>query len=102
MSRLQSEVDGICKWILLGCESRLIYCNIAFQQIEIEESTDMNHGPIIRLFGVNQAGNSVLATVHGFRPYFYVPAPAGFMNRDLDSLKDTLNVIWQSSIQDLG
>jgi DNA polymerase delta subunit 1 len=64
----------------------------AFQQIEIEESVDPKHGPTLRLFGVSQGGNSVLAHVHGFRPYFYIAAPSGFLNKDLDSLKDTINV----------
>jgi DNA polymerase delta subunit 1 len=41
---------------------------------------------------VNQSGNSVLAHVHGFRPYFYVAAPNGFLNKDLEPLKDTINV----------
>lgn len=33
-----------------------------------------------------------MAHVYGFRPYFYVAAPSGFLNKDLDPLKDTLNV----------
>ena len=73
----------------------MIWCVIlitAFQQIEIEEAIDLKHGPTLRLFGVNDRGNSVLAHVYGFRPYFYVAAPSGFLNRDLDSLKDTINV----------
>jgi DNA polymerase delta subunit 1 len=41
---------------------------------------------------VTQEGNSVLAHIHGFKPYFYVAAPPGFLNNDLDSLKDTINV----------
>jgi hypothetical protein len=28
--------------------------------------------PVIKLYGVNEQGNSVLAHLHGFRPYFYV------------------------------
>jgi DNA polymerase delta subunit 1 len=63
-----------------------------FQQIEIEEAVESGLGPTLRLFGVTQEGNSVLAHIHGFRPYFYVAAPPGFMNTDLDSLKDTINV----------
>jgi DNA polymerase delta subunit 1 len=63
---------------------------VVFQQIEIEEAAD-SRGPLLRLFGVTQAGNSVLAHVHGFRPYFYVAAPSGFLNKDLEPLKDTIN-----------
>lgn len=64
----------------------------AFQQIEIEEAAEGKHGPILRLFGVTAKGNSVLANIHGFQPYFYIAAPSGFLNRDLDPLKDVINV----------
>ncbi|KAK4688039.1 DNA polymerase delta subunit 1, partial [Tremellales sp. Uapishka_1] len=65
---------------------------LVFQQIEIEEANDPKlGGPILRLFGVTQKGNSVLALVKGFRPYFYVAAPSGFFNSDLNALKDTIN-----------
>jgi DNA polymerase elongation subunit (family B) len=33
--------------------------------------------PIIRMFGVTDSGNSVCCHVHGFAPYFYIPAPNG-------------------------
>ena len=65
---------------------------VAFQQIEIEEAIEGKDGPSLRLFGVTKAGNSVLTHVHGFKPYFYVAAPSGFLNRDLEPLKDTINV----------
>ena len=32
--------------------------------------------PVLRLFGVTEAGNSVLAHIHGFDPYFYVQCPS--------------------------
>ncbi|WVQ62616.1 uncharacterized protein L199_000763 [Kwoniella botswanensis] len=70
--------------------------SIAFQQIELEEATDPKHGPTIRLFGVTQKGNSVLAHVYGFKPYFYVAAPQGFLNKDLEPLKDTINQMFAS------
>lgn len=34
----------------------------------------------------------MLAHVWGFRPYFYVAAPSGFLNEDLSGLKDVINV----------
>lgn len=63
-----------------------------FQQIEVAESSHPQFGPTLRLFGVTKSGNSMLAHVHGFRPYFYVAAPSGFLQSDLTPLKDTLNV----------
>ena len=78
-------------WSRCGSDVLLTPC-IAFQQIEIEESIEPKHGPTLRLFGVTQNGNSVLAHVHGFKPYFYIAAPSGFLSQDLESLKDTINV----------
>ncbi|KAI9635703.1 putative delta DNA polymerase [Dioszegia hungarica] len=72
--------------------------SIMFQQIEVEEAVEPGLGPTLRLFGVSQEGNSVLAHIHGFRPYFYVAAPPGFLNKDLESLKDTINANVQSAI----
>ena len=31
--------------------------------------------PIIRMYGVNEKGNSAVLNVHGFTPYFYCKAP---------------------------
>lgn len=70
-----------------------------FQQIEVTESTHIKHGTTLRLFGVTREGNSVLAQVWGFKPYFYVAAPSGFLSQDLGALKDTLNVSWESQWQ---
>jgi len=33
---------------------------------------------VIRLFGVNEHGNSILAHVHNFLSYLYVECPLGF------------------------
>lgn len=43
-------------------------------------------------YEILQAGNSVLANVTQFMPYFYVPVPRGFDNADLDAFMDALNV----------
>lgn len=62
--------------------------NIVFQQLEVDNSLGKplpgmpgsNAGPvpIIHMYGVTMEGNSVLCHIHGFVPYFYVPAPSGF------------------------
>ena len=34
--------------------------------------------PVIRLYGVTNAGFSVMASIHGFTPYFYVAMPTNY------------------------
>jgi hypothetical protein len=63
-----------------------------FQQTDVTESTHHKHGTTLRLFGVTSKGNSVLAHIWGFRPYFYVAAPSGFLEDDLEAFKDKINV----------
>ncbi|KXS16767.1 DNA polymerase delta catalytic subunit [Gonapodya prolifera JEL478] len=63
--------------------------SIVFMQIEIDDVMDVPHKvipgprhvsrvPVLRMFGVTDAGNSIVCHVHGFFPYFYVAAPPGF------------------------
>lgn len=52
--------------------------------------------PIIRLYGVNQVGNSVLAHIHGFTPYFYCNAPPGFTSADCGKFRAALEHRLQS------
>eukprot|EP01105_Mastigella_eilhardi_P019880 TRINITY_DN4697_c0_g1_i1.p1 TRINITY_DN4697_c0_g1~~TRINITY_DN4697_c0_g1_i1.p1 ORF type:complete len:1087 (-),score=272.85 TRINITY_DN4697_c0_g1_i1:125-3088(-) len=47
--------------------------------------------PVIRMFGVTDAGNSVLLLVHGFTPYLYVHAPDGFTVDDCEKFRLELN-----------
>lgn len=48
---------------------------------------------ILRLFGVNDAGNSVLAYVHNFMSYFYVPAWAGCTTDNINAFGQALNAL---------
>uniref|UniRef100_A0A3B4AS68 DNA polymerase n=1 Tax=Periophthalmus magnuspinnatus TaxID=409849 RepID=A0A3B4AS68_9GOBI len=49
--------------------------------------------PIIRMFGVTDSGNSVCCHIHGFAPYFYVPAPVGFKSDYLGEFQRELNSV---------
>ena len=88
--RFDKTKDSICKSAYKCLSGRADQS--AFQQIDIEEHSEPKLGPTLRLFGVTDNGNSVLANIHGFRPYFFVAAPSGFLNKDLEPLKDTINV----------
>ncbi|KAA1076934.1 DNA-directed DNA polymerase delta [Puccinia graminis f. sp. tritici] len=63
---------------------------IIFQQIDIDEQSQSNV-PRLRIFGVTEAGHSVLVHIQDFLPYFWVPAPKGFQNTDCRELLTTLN-----------
>jgi DNA polymerase delta subunit 1 len=63
---------------------------LLFMQVDIDYYTEAPHPaywpelgsetrvPVLRMYGVTEEGNSVLAHIHGFRPYFWVPCPEGF------------------------
>ena len=48
---------------------------------------------IIRLYGVNDAGNSITVHVYNFKPYFYIQVPVTMHIQDdnMDELKGLLN-----------
>ncbi len=62
-----------------------------FQQIDCEEYID-GINSYIRMFGVTEAGHSVLAQIEGFSPYFYIPAPRGFQTSDTSAFLEYLKV----------
>ena len=47
--------------------------------------------PVIRMFGITMEGHSVCAHIHGFTPYFYVPAPKGFPPDRCETFRKDLN-----------
>ena len=42
--------------------------------------------PVLRLFGVNETGNSVAVFIHGFTPYSYFALPAGYEFEDTQEI----------------
>jgi DNA polymerase delta subunit 1 len=48
------------------------------QNIKFDNPYSISEVVALRAYGVTMDGTSVLATVYGFLPYFYVPAPKGF------------------------
>ncbi|XP_042171491.1 DNA polymerase delta catalytic subunit [Oncorhynchus tshawytscha] len=74
---------------------------LVFQQIDLDyylgavvagmPGQSQGNVPIIRMFGVTDSGNSVCCHVHGFAPYFYIPAPNGFTSDHLSEFKRELN-----------
>lgn len=75
--------------------------SFVFQQIEIDHyignpiegmpGQQAGKVPVMRMFGINDAGNSVCCHVHGFSPYFYVTCPPTFNESHLGEFKTTLN-----------
>ncbi|KAH9933323.1 DNA polymerase family B-domain-containing protein [Fomitopsis serialis] len=63
---------------------------IIFQQIDVEDCYD-GGGVGFRIFGVTEAGHSVMAYITDFFPYFYVAAPRGFTESDTWAFAEYLN-----------
>ena len=47
--------------------------------------------PIARMYGITMQGNSLVCHIHGFVPYFFVPAPMNMKKDDCHAFKDALN-----------
>lgn len=48
------------------------------------------HVPVLRMYGVTTAGNSLVVHIHGFTPYFWASPPAGMKETDLPAFKMAL------------
>ncbi|KAK2158176.1 hypothetical protein LSH36_175g04050 [Paralvinella palmiformis] len=81
---------------------------ITFQQLDVEHyigqplagmiGSQQGPVPIIRMFGVTMEGRSILVHIHGFAPYFFVPAQANFKQEDCAKFQAALNT---AVIQDM-
>lgn len=56
--------------------------SLCFQSIEAEEGTLHGAKATVKLFGINDTGNSVMLHVTDFKHYLYVPAPSSFQPQD--------------------
>ncbi|KAG6891275.1 hypothetical protein C0995_008527 [Termitomyces sp. Mi166 len=64
---------------------------IVFQQIDVEESQEGGGPTKLRMYGVTEAGHSVLAHITDFLPYFYIAVPRGFEREDIIPFRQELN-----------
>ncbi|ETN42155.1 uncharacterized protein HMPREF1541_04096 [Cyphellophora europaea CBS 101466] len=60
---------------------------LRFQQIEIEEGTLHGGKVTLKMFGVSEAGHSIMLHVTDFLHYIYVAAPVNFQRSDLQGYK---------------
>ncbi|KAI1729693.1 DNA polymerase family B domain-containing protein [Ditylenchus destructor] len=64
--------------------------SIPFQLVDLDYIMD-RADVVVRLFGVTKAGNSICASVQGYRPYFYASTPAGFGEEHIANAIKMLN-----------
>ena len=57
--------------------------------------------PVLRMFGVTMEGNSVAAHIHGFTPYFYIPAKSDFKAEHCEKFKVSgrKKLVWRAKQQ---
>ncbi|CAI7630893.1 DNA polymerase delta catalytic subunit [Penicillium manginii] len=72
--------------------------NICFQQIDAEEGRMVGDKIAVRLFGVTEAGQSVLLNVTGFQHYLYIAAPVGFTQADCNPYRAFLETKMAQSV----
>lgn len=83
---------------------------LSLMQVDIDYYTDLPHPkltkiasgssssdkvPVLRIYGLTESGHSVMARVHGFSPYFYVPCPEN--SPDAQTLQKSLDTQLASS-----
>ncbi|KXZ48800.1 hypothetical protein GPECTOR_25g384 [Gonium pectorale] len=93
--------------------------DLEFQQLEVDYYLtnaspgldDLGNGtphdpkrqvPVIRMYGVNAAGNSVCTFVHGFLPYFYVESRPNWGPEAIDAIASALTSELSGKAKGLG
>jgi DNA polymerase delta subunit 1 len=82
---------------------------ISFNQVETDytvapippslaRGSEEDRAAVIRMFGVTAEGHSVVAHVHGFKPYFYVRAPTGFKQEQVKPFHEMLNAKFRAAL----
>ena len=63
-------------------------------QLAAPSQRDLKTVPILRMYGITAAGNSVCGFLHGFEPYFYCQPAARVQITpdDVGTFQETLNV----------
>jgi len=105
---VQPEAEGVTdqnerllKWKRPPVPADLGEDKLVFQQIDIDHyigahldgmpGASSGPVPVMRMFGITKAGNSVCAHVHGFHPYLFIEAPPNFKPADLRTFRLSLN-----------
>jgi DNA polymerase delta subunit 1 len=69
---------------------------IEFILVDLQLRGDKTHGTCVELFGRAADGGSLYASIHGWHPYLYVPAPSGWI--DTQSNKDCLRMALEEAL----
>lgn len=98
LEKLNTQSDSLGPSCSSASNQRLMRWSAVFQQIDIEEATQVGKAPTIRAYGVTRTGHSVLLHIAGFLPYFWIAAPRDFTNADCVPFMDYLNVRVSSAL----
>ncbi|KAG5179249.1 hypothetical protein JKP88DRAFT_270411 [Tribonema minus] len=93
MAPLNTATDSLAfQWVDLDMSGAApLSIDPATSHPPTQQSPEPKITPIIRMYGVTEAGHSVFAHVRGFTPYLYAPAPPGFEQRHATGLMEGLN-----------
>jgi DNA polymerase delta subunit 1 len=66
--------------------------------LNLDSDEEKRGRPVLRMYGITQAGNSVCVLIHDFYPYFYVKMPPNFNKVNLEEFRSFLaNKLIQST-----